>query len=143
MRLISQDGELQDAIRRELSGERLTQCIKDTRNVVDAEQAEVEQLDDVALRFEAVTATLSDLEVEALRVEATEQERRVLLDELCRTSRCFPAICRSRCTERRRSTSPSKKPDSGSPVRTGRVGGSRGPDSRRVVLRGELEAGIR
>jgi hypothetical protein len=56
----------------------------------DAPIAEVEHLDDVARRFEAVTATLSELDVEALWAEATEQERRVLLDELLQDVTVLP-----------------------------------------------------
>jgi hypothetical protein len=58
--------------------------------VADAERAEVEQLDDAEQRFEAVTAMLAELDIEALWAEATDQERRVLLDELLQDVTVLP-----------------------------------------------------
>ena len=47
-----------------------------------AREAEVAQRDDVTAQFEAVAAVLAELDVEAVWLEATPDERRVLVQEL-------------------------------------------------------------
>ena len=46
--------------------------------------------DDVSVRFEAVAAALRDLDIERMWQEATETERRVLVDELVEEVAVFP-----------------------------------------------------
>ena len=60
---------------------RLTRLIEAATAEADARQAETEQADDVARRFHNVAAALADLDVERAWQAATDQERRVLLEE--------------------------------------------------------------
>ena len=46
--------------------------------------------DDLALRFEEVARTLREIDVEAVWAEATERERKVLIDELLEAIAFFP-----------------------------------------------------
>jgi len=46
--------------------------------------------DDVAMRFEEVAETLRDLDISVLWAEATDDERRVLIEELIEGVRIYP-----------------------------------------------------
>jgi hypothetical protein len=74
-----------EQISAELFGEeerRLTVAIDAVRAEEAAEDEHVRQADDVQQRFEKIAAYLADIDVQSLWDEATEQERRVLIDEL-------------------------------------------------------------
>lgn len=60
---------------------RLTRRIEAATAEADADQAETQQADDVARRFHDVAAALADLDVDRAWEAATDQERRVLLEE--------------------------------------------------------------
>jgi hypothetical protein len=53
-----------------------------------AREAEVPQPEDVAAQFEAVAGVLADLDVEAVWLEASQEERRVLVQELVEEANC-------------------------------------------------------
>ena len=55
-----------------------------------AREAEVAQRDDVTAQFEAVAAVLAELDVEAVWLEATQDERRVLVQEPVDEVALFP-----------------------------------------------------
>lgn len=69
----------------ELFGEeeaRLTTRIDALRSEVEQHQADVERYDDVTARFEQVAELLESLDLDRIWEEATDTERRALLDEL-------------------------------------------------------------
>lgn len=75
--------------REQISGEafaeeesRLAQQIEAVRSDASAERKAVVALDEVAARFEAVASALRELDINAVWQEASEAERRVLVDEL-------------------------------------------------------------
>ncbi len=61
---------------------RLALAIEAARTETAAEQAEAERADDVSRKFEQVARQLADLDIDRAWAEATESERRVLIDEL-------------------------------------------------------------
>jgi hypothetical protein len=68
----------------------LRQQIANATAEARAREAEVAQRDDVAAQFEAVAAVLADLDVEAVWLEASQEERRVLVQELVEEVALFP-----------------------------------------------------
>lgn len=68
----------------------LRQQIANATAEARAREAEAAQRDYVAAQFEAVAAVLADLDVEAVWLEATQDERRVLVQELVEEVALFP-----------------------------------------------------
>lgn len=68
----------------------LRQQIANATAEARAREAEVAQRDDVTAQFEAVAAVLAELDVEAVWLEATQDERRVLVQELVDEVALFP-----------------------------------------------------
>jgi hypothetical protein len=69
---------------------RLRQQIEIAHAAAATLQAEGQQSDDLAERFEEVAAVLADLDLEAIWAKATQDERRVLVNELLEEVALFP-----------------------------------------------------
>jgi len=70
--------------------DRLSRRIAALRNQQQEEQAELARTSELAERFEEVARLLGDMDVEAIWAEATEEERRVLVEELVEAIAIFP-----------------------------------------------------
>jgi hypothetical protein len=68
----------------------LTRQIEAVRAEASGRRQEDVQLDELAARFEQVAATLRDLDIDRVWSEATEAERRVLVEELVQQVAVFP-----------------------------------------------------
>jgi hypothetical protein len=80
-------------ISRELFGfeeAELTRQMESLRNDAQLETEAADEQDELAQRFEEVLEILSDLKLEQVWTEASDQERRVLLDELLDRIIVFP-----------------------------------------------------
>jgi hypothetical protein len=69
---------------------RLAEQIEAVRSEAGQERARVGEADELAQRFQAVVATLSQMDLESLWGEAEAAERRVLIEELVEGVTVFP-----------------------------------------------------
>jgi site-specific DNA recombinase len=68
----------------------LSRQIEAVREEASGQRAEEQSLDELAARFEQVAATLRQLDVDRVWAEATEEEKRVLVEELVEQLVVFP-----------------------------------------------------
>ncbi len=68
----------------------ITRQIEAVREEAAGKREEDKQLDELAARFEQVAATLRDLDVDRVWAEATDAERRVLVEELVQQVAVYP-----------------------------------------------------